>query len=300
MIKRKEFVVLVMLMLVFGATSFFATRLSAVTEQEARPAGRISWLGDAPIEVIELEESFDSEVRGLVDNLIGEQKSLGLLLGNAETADAVVMAQIEKVIRAHEHLMMRVGEHIIELRGALAGAERERLMRLCAEVIRGPMRRLDAQGGWCGGPGWCCGTDVNKPVEGCCKNCVCRRDREENRGQAFECDCKWQHRRGRGLVRRLKLSNEQIEQIKRLDPAFEADAARFGIALKNEQTRLVSMFENLRTADGDLLEQIRQLISVHNELERRVARHVLLLRPHLTAEQQGWLVGLCCQLLESR
>jgi hypothetical protein len=300
MTKRKEFVVLAMLMFVFGAVSFFATRLSAVTEQEAEHAGQISWLGDAPTEVIELEESFDSEASRLVESLISEQKSLGLLLGNAESADAVVMAQIEKVIHAHEHLMIRVGEHIIELRGALAGAEQERLMRLCAEVIRGPMRRLDAQGGWCGGPGWCCGIDVNKPVAGCCRNCVCRREKEQSRGQVFECNCKWQHRTGRGLVRRLKLSDEQIEQINRLDPSFESDIARFGIALKKEQARLVSMFENPHIDEGGLLGQIKQLISVHNELERRVAKHVLLLRPHLTAEQQGWLVGLCCELLESR
>lgn len=300
MTKRKEFVVLAMLMFVFGAISFFGTRLSAVTEQEAGPAPQASWLGEVPIKVIELEESFDREVRRLVDSLIGEQKSLGLLLGNTETADAVVMVQIEKVIGAHEHLMIRVGEHIIELRGALAAAQQERLMRLCAEVIRGPMRRLDSQGGWCGGPGWCCGIDVNKPVAGCCKNCVCRRDRGDNRVQVFECNCKWQDRRGGGLVRRLKLSDEQIEQIKRLDPAFEADAARFGIALKKEQARLVSMFENPGIDESELLDQIRRLISVHNELERRVARHVLLLRRHLTVEQQGWLVGLCCRLLESR
>ncbi|UCF44225.1 MAG: Spy/CpxP family protein refolding chaperone [Planctomycetota bacterium] len=300
MTRRKEVVILAMLMLVFGAISFFGTRLSGVTEQETGPVARVSWLRDAPIEVVELEESFDSEVSRLVDRLIGEQRSLGLLLGNAETADAVVMAQVEKVIHAHEHLMIRVGEHIIELRRVLAATQQERLMRLCAEVIRGPMRGLDGEGGWCGGPGWCCGTEVNKPVSGCCKNCVCRQDRGDNRGHVFECDCKWQHRKGRGLVRRLKLSDEQVEQIKRIDAAFEADAARFGIALKKEQTRLVSMFENPRIDESELLEQIRQLVSIHNELERRVAKHVLLLRPHLTVEQQGWLVGLCCRLLESR
>jgi hypothetical protein len=98
----------------------------------------------------------------------------------------------------------------------------------------------------------------------------------------------------------LKLSDEQIEQIKRLDPSFEADTARFGFALKEEQKRLVSMFENPRIDDNELLEQIKRLILVHNKIERRVAKHVLLLRPHLTVEQQGWLVGLCCRLLESR
>lgn len=300
MTRRKEVIVLAMVMLVFGAISFFGTRLSAVTEQETGPVAQASWLGDAPIEVIELEESFDGEMRRLVDRLIGEQRSLGLLLGNAETADGAVMAQIEKVMQAHEHLMIRVGEHIIELRGVLAATQQERLMRLCVEVIRGPMRGLDGEGGWCGGPGWCCGANVNKPVSGCCENCVCWRGRGDSRERVFECDCKWRHRRGRGLVRRLKLSDEQVEQIKRIDAAFEADAARFGIALKKEQTRLVSMFENPGIDESELLEQIRQLVSVHNELERRVAKHVLLLRPHLTVEQQGWLVGLCCRLLESR
>jgi Spy/CpxP family protein refolding chaperone len=101
-------------------------------------------------------------------------------------------------------------------------------------------------------------------------------------------------------MRRLKLSDEQIEQKKRIDPAFEADAARLGIALKEEQTSLVSMFEKPEIDESELLEQIKRLVRVHNELERRVAKHVLLLRPHLTVEQQSWLVGLCCRLLKSR
>jgi hypothetical protein len=35
------------------------------------------------------------------------------------------------------------------------------------------------------------------------------------------------------------------------------------------------------------------LISAHSQIERRIAKHVLVLRPYLTIEQQKWLIGLC-------
>jgi hypothetical protein len=64
-------------------------------------------------------------------------------------------------------------------------------------------------------------------------------------------------------------------------------------ALVTEREKLLSMFENPNSGDGELLQQIEKFISTYSLIERRLAEHVLVLRPYLTAEQQKWLIGLC-------
>jgi hypothetical protein len=64
-------------------------------------------------------------------------------------------------------------------------------------------------------------------------------------------------------------------------------------ALLAERTKLLALFEDIQSTDEALLQQIDKLILVHSEIERRIVKHVLVLRPYLTVEQQKWLIGLC-------
>ena len=63
--------------------------------------------------------------------------------------------------------------------------------------------------------------------------------------------------------------------------------------LLDERSKLLASLENGENNYKHLLEHLDQLILAHNAIEHRVTKHVVKLRPHLTAEQQKWLVGLC-------
>jgi len=82
----------------------------------------------------------------LVENLQQEQSKLARVIEDPCTSDESILAQVENVIAAHEPLLQRVGEHITTLRSKLPAGQRERLMQLCAEVLRGPMRQGRGRG----------------------------------------------------------------------------------------------------------------------------------------------------------
>ena len=95
------------------------------------------------------------------------------------------------------------------------------------------------------------------------------------------------------LARRLRLDEEQVKVLQEMDPDFEADSVHLRDALMAERAKLLSVFEDFESSDDELLQQIDTLVSTHSRIERRIAEHVLVLRPHLTVEQQKWLIGLC-------
>ena len=101
-------------------------------------------------------------------------------------------------------------------------------------------------------------------------------------------------RRQRGrLAQRLNLTDEQIRIAQGQDPNFESDLAGLRNTLLTERAKLVRMFEDAQTDNKQLLEQIDKMISTHSQIERRIAQYLLVLRQHLNAEQQKWLIGLC-------
>ena len=101
-------------------------------------------------------------------------------------------------------------------------------------------------------------------------------------------------RRQRGrLAQRLNLTDEQIRIAQGQDPNFESDLAGLRNSLLTERAKLVRMFEDAQTDNKQLLEQIDKMISTHSQVERRIARYLLVLRQHLNPEQQKWLIGLC-------
>ncbi|MCP4256598.1 MAG: hypothetical protein GY774_03615 [Planctomycetes bacterium] len=281
---RKRTAILAIVAFVCGTISFFNARLTALSNQKTEHRPSEHWLSDASGAAVELDEKFDEELSEIVKNLVAQQKSLASALDDPCTPDEVVMGHTEDVIEAHEYLIRRVGEHVVELRGKLKAGNRDYLMKLCAETLRGPMSRL---GGRASGGGRRNGSGGGGP-DG--------RGRGYGRGGAG--------RGGRGgygmgqsvrdrLARRLGLDQEQAKLLQEKDPDFEASSMNLRNALMAEREKLLSMFENPNSSDDELLQQIEQFISTHSWIERRIAEHVLLLRLYLTIEQQKWLIGLC-------
>jgi len=273
---RKRTAMLAIVAFACGAISFYSARLTALSDQktELRPSGQ--WLSDASSAAVELEEKFDEELGGLINNLAAQQKSLALALEDPCTPNEVVLEHTEDVIGAHEHLIRRVGEHVVELRSKLQADNRDYLMHLCAETVRGPMSRLGGRAGG-GGPdgrgyGYGRGGGAGRGGGGGYGMRLRVRDR---------------------LTRRLGLNQEQAKLLEEKDPDFEANSMNLRYALMTEREKLLSMFENPNSGDDELLQQIEKFISTHTWIERRIAEHVLVLRPYLTVEQQKWLIGLC-------
>jgi len=282
MIKNRT-ITLIVIVVVCGVISFVGTRIAAVGSQKTADEASVPWLAEAAPSVIEFEEKFNKEVDGLIEELLREQKSLASVIEDPCTPDESILAHAENVIAAHERLLRRVGEHVSTLRSKLPGAQRRRLMGLCAEVLRGPIGQGRGRG-YGGGRrmGW---QDSSGPGQG-------------RRGYGFGREANGRgyglRRRQRGrLAQRLNLTDEQIIIMQQQDPNFESDLIQLRDNLLAERAKLFRVFEDAQTDNEQLLEQIDKMISAHSRIERRIARHLLVLRQHLNAEQQKWLIGLC-------
>ncbi len=282
---RKRTAILAIVAFVCGAISFYSARSTALQDQKTgqRPSGQ--WLSDASGAAIELEEKFDQELDSLISNLAAQQKSLALSLEDPCTPNEIVIGYTENVIKAHGHLIRRVGEHVVELRGKLPADNRNYLMHLCAETMRGPMSRLGGRSGRGGRRNWTGPGGPNGRGFG--------RGRGGGPGRGPGAGYGMRMRVRDRLAQRLGLNQEQARLLQEKDPDFEANSMNLRHALMTERQKLLSMFENPNSCDNELLQQIEKFISTHGWIERRIAEHVLVLRPYLTVEQQKWLIGLC-------
>jgi hypothetical protein len=97
----------------------------------------------------------------------------------------------------------------------------------------------------------------------------------------------------RGLVGRLGLTEEQAALIRQQDPDFQQQSELLKNRLTEAHNNLVTSLEKVQSDDGELLGRIEDLIKAHGNLEKRVAQHLVLLRPHLSQEQRARLSELC-------
>ena len=91
----------------------------------------------------------------------------------------------------------------------------------------------------------------------------------------------------------LGLSAERAQLVQKADPAFSVEAERLSATLDTARDGLARLLETPSATDREILDQVEQVITAQDALERRVARHVLAIRPHLTPDQQKRLMGLC-------
>jgi len=193
--------------------------------------------------------------------------------------------------------MRRVGEHVVELRRNLPASNQDYLMSLCAETVRGPISRMGGrvgggrQNGFGGrGPGGGRGNGYGRGGGAGRGGGV---GRGGGAGRGGEDGYGMRLRVRDRLARRLRLDEGQVSILLDKDSGFEADSMRLRDVLLAERTTLLVIFEDPKSTDEELLQQLDRLILAHSQIERRIAEHVLVLRPYLTVEQQKWLIGLC-------
>jgi hypothetical protein len=93
----------------------------------------------------------------------------------------------------------------------------------------------------------------------------------------------------------LELSAEQESVINSADPSFLDAAAKLAAKLDAEQEKLAVLLENPDSERKETMAQVETVMFAHNDLERRVAEHILEVRQHLTAEQRKKLMGLMAE-----
>ena len=84
----------------------------------------------------------------------------------------------------------------------------------------------------------------------------------------------------------LGLSPQQAASVRDIEASFTTDRTPLEAKLAAERERLATLLENPATTDEEILRQVENVIAAHDVLERRVAAHLVAMRPHLTADQQ--------------
>ena len=99
----------------------------------------------------------------------------------------------------------------------------------------------------------------------------------------------------RSLASWLGMSPEQTKEIRNIDATFPEDSTKLERALFDERQKLADLFDSPDATAEAIQQQVERVITANNALERRVADHLLALRPHLTAEQRAKLYRRCAQ-----
>jgi hypothetical protein len=88
----------------------------------------------------------------------------------------------------------------------------------------------------------------------------------------------------------LGLTPAQAASVREIEAAFAADRERLETKLTAEREQLAKMLEDKSVTNTGILDQVERVIAAHDTLERRVAAHLVAMRPYLTAEQQKRLL----------
>jgi hypothetical protein len=84
----------------------------------------------------------------------------------------------------------------------------------------------------------------------------------------------------------LGLTPQQAAEVREIEAGFAADRVPLEATLAAERERLAAALENPASTNDEILQQVEKVIAAHNALERRVAAHLIAMRPHLAVEQQ--------------
>ena len=280
---RNKVTIYILITLTAGFISFVNARTTILRKLDQTEVALQPWLASEPRSITESEAQFNEKISELTSNLKVLQSELLTALENPLTSNETVLEHVDSINEAHEYAIRQIGEHIVELRHELGQINREKLMQFCMDALSGQISRLGGRMNGQGGRGYRYGQQ-NRGQRGY----GFRGGAEQGTtgyGQRFRF---WDR-----LANRLSLTSEQITVLQEKDPNFESESIDLYENLMAERQKLLSAFENPQSSDSELLQQLDSFISTHSRIERRIAEHVLLLRPYLTVEQQQWLIGLC-------
>jgi len=99
----------------------------------------------------------------------------------------------------------------------------------------------------------------------------------------------------RPLMDWLNVPQDKRREVAAHDPGFAADLQKLRSELASRRTALADALADPKSPDELIRGRVEAVIAASGELERRVTRYLLEVRPYLTAEQQKKLFGLCAE-----
>lgn len=278
--KRRDTVILVGMILAAGAAAFCVGRTAAPRQTTDVTNAQAQWLTGISPQAVQAEERFEQQTRQRMEEVRAKQAVLTSMLPDNHFTGAQILAQVDDIAQSYATLTRSVGGHMAQWRNTLPEVPRRQALQCCANSLRGCMQRRfrwrggaqDQGPGFMGGGrgGWGRGGGYGR-----------------------------QYRGGRGggpqdFAGRLRLTQEQATWIGQQDPNFEAECTVLRDRLYESHANLLANLENAQSTEQELTTRVEALIEAHNALEKRVARHIVLLRPQLTPPQLDQLCGLCC------
>lgn len=150
--KNLTTLVILIVALASGIVSFLYARgpdTAATTRRRPPMSHLLDLSAEQESAIGKADPNFRGEAGELAAKLDAEQDRLAELLEDSGAARETVMAQVEKMMLAHNALERRVAEHILEVREHLSPQQRARLMGLMSERVRATQNRMQrCRWGW--------------------------------------------------------------------------------------------------------------------------------------------------------
>jgi len=93
----------------------------------------------------------------------------------------------------------------------------------------------------------------------------------------------------------LCLTPGQSKDIQEQEVEFDREMADLYDRYDLARNRLIALFSTPSTSDHVLLSQMMQVMTAHDDLQRRLVRYALAIRPRLTVDQRDKLMGLLAE-----
>jgi len=90
----------------------------------------------------------------------------------------------------------------------------------------------------------------------------------------------------------MNFDTSQTQLINQLDPEFDQQSFEISSTLRDYYHQLALLLEDPNTSEETVWEHLENLLEMRNQLDRRLAQHVLLIRPHLTDQQLKTLISM--------
>jgi hypothetical protein len=118
-----------------------STTAAGANTASAGMAPLCRWLALTPAQqqaVTQDDPTFDADAAALRQSVWAARDTLATMLQAADTPEADVLAQVDRVSAAENALQRRITQYVLRIRQRLTSEQQQNLMGLCANAVRGP------------------------------------------------------------------------------------------------------------------------------------------------------------------
>ncbi len=264
---RRQALILLLLAAASALAAFYGRRIMTGPCESGR---RNCWIDSNDSETGQLQDQLELQTQEILTDLNMLRQDLCRVVADPCQPDSSAIDKLVEVNAAHRKLVVTIFDHITDLRDALPQQQKERLMKVCSELLAQPKLELTRrsqnrhrhQGGGRGGDN-------------------SRGFRRQARGGCL------------GIDERLGLTDEQKQAFGDLDPEFMGNSKRLTGELLGGIDNLRVLIDNGGTGKEEILQSVEQILKIQAELELCTLKHLLTIKPHLNIDQRDILKTMC-------